>query len=289
MHTINDVPEALRQYVSFEGDRMVINGHGGQLPPLDLENAHNVTITDARISNANGAAIIGHNSDNIIVQNSELGMSKNEGVRFENSTGIALRGNYIHDNGDHGVEIYQSQSVDTSQNYLKDNGGAGIQYDGVSGPGNKINNNISIQTDLNKPFEDHISWLSSSGTPDSRGQINGNHIEGRSSSNSGSGITIEPGNNGRAGGGYLDVTNNTLINPGRNAMAATGGDHYSFTNNTIDQSTAPSNLESFGLITYNFVPSNPPGSDITIAHNKVIGAKNWQDPSVPAIGWDTNT
>ncbi|MCZ6866377.1 MAG: right-handed parallel beta-helix repeat-containing protein [Chloroflexi bacterium] len=192
----------------------------------------NRTISGMLITNPNGDCIAINNSKNISIKNSEIGPCQGEGVSILSSSEISITQNRIEDVRT-AVYVVSSQTTYMSHNqFLNVQGpmprGQFVQFNQVSGPGNRINYNDGKNI-LGQSFsEDAINLFKSGGVSDDPLQILGNRIIGGGPSDSGGGNMA-----GDRGGSHIIVKKNILVDPGQYGIAIAGGFNIQLLDNKI--------------------------------------------------------
>ncbi len=93
--TIGDtIPPELQQYARMEGDTLVIDAQGNELPPLKIAR-DNVVVENARIS-ASGQPGITVQGSNVQILNNEI-TGGTRGVLADGVSNVTVDGNYFHD------------------------------------------------------------------------------------------------------------------------------------------------------------------------------------------------
>jgi len=141
-----------------------------------------------------------------------------------------------------------------------------VQFSSCSGAGNQVLNNISQGLPGANGYEDHINVYSSSGTSSSPILIEYNEIYGRSSSTTGSGITVADGTSGN----YITVMYNTVVNCGSHGIQSAGGTYVNISNNTIYSKQTTTSLLGLGYANYTGVASN----NVTMGFNQIKWINN---------------
>ncbi|MGK2862967.1 MAG: right-handed parallel beta-helix repeat-containing protein [Chitinophagaceae bacterium] len=202
--------------------------------PISITNESNVVIENLQFENAEGIALNIKGGHNIIIRNCFFNKAKEEAINIEISSGIRIE-NCLFNGVTTGVYAMQSQSIIVKNNQFvnvsqRSYGGRGqfVQFNGVSGEGNSIENNKGENFPGESNPEDLISMFNSSGTAESPISIRNNIFRGGGPSTSGGGIMT-----GDYGGGYQVVENNTLLDPGQYGIASAGGKHITLINNKI--------------------------------------------------------
>ena len=149
-----------------------------------------------------------------------------------------------------------------------------VQFNGVSGAGNIIENNKGENFLGESNPEDLISIFNSSGTAASPLTVKDNIFRGGGPSSSGGGIMT-----GDNGGSYQVVENNVLLDPGQYGIAAAGGNNISLINNKIFAKKQPFTNNPL----YVWAQAGASCSNINVKGNRV----NWTDKSGGKNnGWD---
>jgi hypothetical protein len=232
-----------------------------------------------------------NNCTNITIKNCKIGPAGVCGVTTYMCTGITIDSCLI-SNVTTGVYAIQSQTIVVSNCQGKNMQGPFprgqfVQFNNVTGSGNRIINN-KFQNILGQSNpEDAINIYESSGLPGDPITVSGNEIRGGGPSTSGSGIML-----GDTGGSYELAQNNTLVDPGQVGMAIAGGTNMSVINNSIY--SKQQSFTNVGLYYWN--QSGQASSNITMSGNQV----NWtsstgnlnntwlpQGTTAPT-GWSTN-
>ena len=259
--------------------------------PLVLNGKSNMTISNLQIANPTGNSITLTNCSNIIIENCKLGPSKGEGVSISNSSNITVRSNTM-ESIRTGVYAVSSSGIKVEYNNVKNvvgpmPRGQMVQLDKVSGAGISISYNVCENIAGQSAPEDVVSMYLSSGTASDPIKVVGNWIRGGGPSVSGGGIM-----SGDAGGSYILVENNILVNPGQYGLSISGGHDIVVRNNKVY--SAQFAFNNVGIFAWN--QYSAPSHTNTISNNKVnfknkSGALNnlWDAGNMGAItGWSTN-
>jgi hypothetical protein len=260
-------------------------------PTITLNGAHDMVISGLAIQNPQGICIHLQNCYNIIIRNCKLGPSKQTGVEVYKCRNITIDSCYMF-NISTGLYAEQSSSIQFKYNSVKNvqgpyPKGAMVQYDNVSGTGNRVLYNRCENISGASNPEDAISMYKSNGTADDPILITGNWIRGGGPSKNGGGIMT-----GDNGGSYIIANDNILVNPGNYGIGIAGGTNIQILNNKIYSSrTTVSNV---GVYIWN--QSNSGCSLNTISGNLVnwtslLGEFNnsWNNGNCGAVtGWATN-
>jgi len=201
---------------------------------INLESAHDMTISGKSISGGTAAPITLKNCYNIHITKNKLYGSKEVGVYLYNCHNITIDYNYFTDVSS-GVYADQSATgaivVDNNQFYNMKGPfprGQFVQFNNVNGAGNSVSHNKGENILGSSYAEDAINMYQSNGTAASPIKISGNWIRGGGPSNSGGGIML-----GDNGGSNQVASDNILINPGEYGIAIAGGDNNKLINNVI--------------------------------------------------------
>ena len=165
----------------------------GSKPAICLTNCSGIHITKSKLMNGNGVNAVG--------------------IQLTNCTNITVDNCYI-TNVASGVYAVGGSGIVVNLNQMKNMvgpypRGQFVQFNGVTGAGNQITNNMCENISGSSNPEDAISTYKTSGTSSSPVMISGNDIRGGGPSKTGGGIML-----GDAGGNYITAQNNTLVNPG---------------------------------------------------------------------------
>ena len=264
---------------SAKGEVLVINGMNG------------VTINNRQFTNPEGHCIQILNSMNITIKENSIRNCSGEGIAMENSTNVAILSNQIEEVRT-GVYAQTSTAIRVENNTFKNvkgpiPRGQFVQFNNVSGGGNRINSNRGVNVRGQSNPEDMINLFDSCGTALDPIQVIGNTLEGGGPSKSGGGITT-----GDYGGCYIRVKDNVLINPGNVGIAIAGGHDIEVLKNTVySQQTDVSNI---GIYVWNV--ASPECHSHTVRDNMVQwinkdGKKNpaWNSGTCGTVkGWDLN-
>jgi hypothetical protein len=194
--------------------------------PITISNQSGAVIENLSISNPNGACIRVIGSSNVTIRNSTIGPCGDWAVFIDKSSGVTVEKNTIKTaSSKGGVYGHSSSGVAVLGNTISHSGRNPIQFDKVTGAGNRIEGN-SVSS---SPSEDMINVFKSGGTSGSWLRIVGNTLKDNTGqSRSGSGIML-----GDAGGSYVLVEGNKLTNPGQAGIGVAGGSNIRVLNNTV--------------------------------------------------------
>ena len=217
-------------------------------PPIDLYGVHDTTITGLAIQNSQGICIHLQNCYNIVIKNCRLGPALQTGVELLNCKNIIVDNCYI-SNVSTGLYAELSSSIQFNNNTVKDvqgpyPKGAMVQYDNVTGTGNKVLFNRCENIAGESHPEDAINMYESHGTSSNPILIFGNWIRGGGPSTTGGGILI-----GDNGGSYIVAANNILVNPGNYGVAIAGGTDMALINNKVY--SAETDVSNVGVYIWN--------------------------------------
>ncbi len=200
-------------------------------PPIVLNKQSNVVIKNLRIITTSGNGIELWNCNNITIENCEI-ESKGNGVNIERGVGITIRNCFFKRNQG-GVYAYISQAVVVENcKFFNIQGpvprGQFVQFNGVTGAGNRISCNYGENILGESNAEDAINLFGSQGTAASPILVENNYIKGGGPSPSGGGIMLGDGS-----GAYQKASGNVVINPGQYGMAIAGGNDIEVSNNKV--------------------------------------------------------
>lgn len=258
----------------------------GDSGPVVVSGQNGVVIENLKISNPDGACIKVVNSSSITIRNSEIGPCGGRGVSIEKSSSVTVENVAIH-HSSAGVYAVLSQSVVVSSTSFTHAGRNFVQFDKVTGSGNKIVGNSGSNSLGGSNAEDLISLYQSSGTSGSPIEVRGNHLSNGGPSGSGSGIMV-----GDSGGANVVVSGNTLMNPGQVGIGVAGGTNMHVVGNVIFSSAH--SWSNVGVYVWNQAGGSCGG--IEVRDNRVewynaSGALNgrWDGGGCGGIaGWDAN-
>ena len=254
--------------------------------PVILSNEHDMVIQGIATSH-----IALFNCYNITIRNCKIGPNKQTGVYLTQCNNVNIDSCYLYQVST-GVYARDSKTISVTNCEAKNMmgpypEGQFVQYNNVSGGGNKVSFN-KLENILGESYtEDAISIYASNGLPGDPIVIESNWIRGGGPSRSGGGIML-----GDGGGSNMVARNNILVDPGQYGMAVSGGSYMSIVNNTIFAKAQP--FTSVGLYYRNY--SGPPSTNIYIGKNAInySNSKNllnntYLGPGNPApMGWQTN-
>lgn len=228
------------------------------VPPMVISGKKNMVIRGVRIHNPRGSCILINNgSQNILIENSEIGPCAINGIDIKGSTTVKVQNSYLYDIKNSavgtynvtGLHVYNNRierykkgvySILSKQTVLRHNkflngnpwkfstAGQAVQFNAVTGAGNRVNCNVIENRPGESYVEDVINMYKSSGVSAYPIQIMSNKIKGGGPSTSGTGIN--PADHGSS---YVLVKDNILVDPGTIGTGIWGGHHLQIINNLI--------------------------------------------------------
>jgi len=261
--------------------------------PILLENASNITISDLEITNSKGVCITLNNCRNIKILKCQLGPSPDFGVALYNCTNVTISDCRI-ENVSTGVNAIECHGINVNHIQVKNVKGPFpmgqmVNFDKVSGVGNRVTDNV-CENIMGKSYpEDIIAMYKSSGTAADPIQITNNWLRGGGPSKTGGGIMA-----GDSGGAYIVIKDNILVNPGQYGIGVASGTHIKVIGNRIY--AKKQTFTGTGLYIWNQYPNKACALD-TIADNKINWTNNegkldnfWNAGNCGNVaGWETNT
>jgi hypothetical protein len=178
--------------------------NGGNYKLIVIKSSQNITITNFNLTGPGKTGITIYGSDNVNVNHCNFTALK-FGVYCDESTHLKIDNNNIHN----------ITGGPTSH---------GIQFDNSTGE--IIGNTIVSDTGTTNPG-DLINVYESVGTAASPITVQGNYIKGGGPNRSSSGIQVDQYC------AYVNVTGNSLINPGSCGISSYLSDHITFTKNNV--------------------------------------------------------
>jgi hypothetical protein len=253
--------------------------------PLEISGQSGVVYENLKISNPGGPCVRVVNSSNVVIRNSEIGPCGGRGVSIEKSSSVTVENVSIH-HSSAGVYAVLSQAIVVSSSSFTHAGRNFVQFDKVTGAGNKIVGNSGSNSLGGSNAEDLISLYQSSGTSGSPIEVKGNRLSNGGPSGSGSGIMV-----GDSGGSHVVVSGNTLTDPGQVGIGVAGGSNMRVVGNVIYSSAHP--WSNVGIYVWNQSGSC---GNIEVSGNRVEwynsgGASNggWDGGGCGSVaGWDSN-
>ena len=259
---------------------------------IALNNTSNISISGLEISGAHGICIYLTNCNNIKIEKCKLGPSTDCAIELYNCTNITITDCRITDVAS-GVFAIQSHGINVHHIDVKNvlgpfPRGQMVQFDMVSGAGNRVNYNI-CENILGKSYaEDAISMFETYGTPNDPVQIMGNWIRGGGPSKTGGGIMA-----GDSGGAYMLIRDNIVVNPGQYGIGIASGTHIKIIHNKIYSKRQT--FSGTGVYIWNQYRTKACALD-TIAENSTHWVNDegkpdnyWDAGNCGAVsGWETN-
>lgn len=242
--TSTQTPVVGQTFVVQGESNLIIEGRSFTNPSgtcLQVSNSQNITIRNVAIANCYGVGIGIYRSTNIRIENSSI-EDTNSAVYAMFSSGIQVIGNRF--------KNVDKRKADGSR-------GQFVQFNNVSGEGNAISDNRGLNEPDKSYPEDLVSLYQSTGTAASPIQITGNCFKGGGPLNTSGGIMT-----GDGGGGYANVQNNTLVDPGAYGVAIAGGRYITLADNRVFGRRQ--SFSNVGLYVWN-------QSGTTCSNNTVLG------------------
>lgn len=254
--------------------------------PIRLAGESGVIVEGLRISSEDGPCVVVGDSRDITIRNSSIGPCDGPAVVVEGSTSVRLEGLEIFDSAS-GVYALESQGVAVVSNRFHNAGRNFVQFDKVTGGGNKIVGNSGANRLGASSAEDFVSIYQSSGTSSNPLLVSGNTFRDGGPSQSGSGIMV-----GDYGGSHIVVEGNSLVNPGQVGIGVPGGSNIRVVGNSVF--SAPQPWSNVGIYVWN--QSGGSCGEIEVRSNRVewYDAEGSPNPSWNAgncgtvHGWDEN-
>jgi hypothetical protein len=283
----------LASYVHFASKARKLVSYTSSAP-INLNGAHDITISGQAINGGSVPAITLSNCYNVHITQNSLGNSSDVGVYLYHCYNITVDYNYI-TNVSTAVYVDHSSGGGTVVNnnqFLNMHGpgprGQFVQFNTVYGAGNQIDYNKCENISGQSSSQEGINLYMSNGVPASPIEVVGNWIRGGGPGIASGGIQL-----GDSGGSYQTAADNIVVNPGQMGLSVSGGDHMSFINNTVY--AAFQYFTNVGVVVWGqagYLVTNP-----TITGNKIkfINSNNAENDSWIAAGsptpsgWSTNT
>lgn len=254
--------------------------------PITIKGEEGLTIENWSISNPDGACLTVVGSSDITIKNSTIGPCGSWGVFIDRSSRVTVQGSNIRTgSAEGGIYGLSSKAIAVLGNDIANSGRNPVQFDKVTGAGNRIDNN-SISSNAS---EDMISVHKSGGTPESWLTVRDNTIRDNvGKSTSGSGIMV-----GDAGGSYILVQGNHLTDPGQVGIGVAGGSNVRVLDN--DVKSAQFSWSNVGIYTWD---QSSTGCDNIEVRGNTVDWVNESGQSNPAwdgggcgtiSGWDSNS
>lgn len=254
--------------------------------PVLVSGENGVVVEGLAISNPDGPCVRIVASTDVVVRDSEIGPCGGHAVIVEDSSAVSLERLQIHDSAS-GVYAVNSRQIVVAQSSFANAGRNFVQFDKVTGSGNRISGNSGQNILGGSNAEDFVSIYKSSGTSGSPLRITGNSFRNGGPSSSGSGIMV-----GDRGGSNIVVKGNTLINPGQAGIGVPGGTNIRVLDNVVYSAAHP--WSNVGIYVWN--QSSGPCGSIEVRGNRVewynaAGNENpaWNGGNCGEItGWNDN-
>ncbi|MCI0426297.1 MAG: right-handed parallel beta-helix repeat-containing protein [Actinobacteria bacterium] len=200
---------------------------------LRLDRETGVVLDGLIISNPYGDCIrITHSSD-VVIRNAVIGPCAGRAIFIQDSSSVVVESSELFDSAS-GVYALDSTTVIVTGSLISNAGRNPVQYDKVTGVGNKVSGNEIVNEHGAAHTEDSINIYESGGTETSPLTVEDNLVIGGGSSGSGSGILV-----GDNGGSHQLVRNNTLINPGQVGIGVAGGRNIRVLDNLVFSRSHP--------------------------------------------------
>ncbi|WP_317127853.1 right-handed parallel beta-helix repeat-containing protein [Mucilaginibacter terrenus] len=246
--------------------------------PLKLSGINSKVISDLDITGDTSNCISLNQCSNITIQNCRLRNSAKIGINILNCKNIKIINCYFEQVAT-GVYVFKSQQVNVRQNQFKNMQGPFprgqmVQFDEVTGAGNKISDNIGENLPGKSLPEDAINLYKTTGTATSPVEVIGNRIRGGGPSKTGGGIML-----GDNGGGFSIAKNNILVDPGQYGIAIAGGTHISVINNNIYGRRQP--FTNVGIYVWN---QHTSACALNVVQGNLVNFKSADGASNP--GWN---
>lgn len=222
-------PKPAQRVAAYPAGSQVVNPNGSCLSFTGLEDA---VIENIVIGPCGSHGIELHDSRNVTIRNVVIADTVESGIYVLGSTSIEITESRI-SGAVTGVNVIGSSDVRVSCNTIEDPRGPIprgqlVQFNKVSGAGNRISCNVGRNRPGRGRPEDAISLYQSRGTPDSPIAVTYNLIVGGGPSQSGGGIML-----GDDGGSHQLAKGNVLVEPGQYGIAVSSGDHMAIVANLV--------------------------------------------------------
>ncbi len=260
--------------------------------PIILNKVNGTTISGLEIAGNNGICIHLTNCNNIKIEKCKLGPSSDCAIELYNCTNVTITDCRIK-NVASGVYAIECHGINVNHIEVENvlgplPRGQMVQFDKVTGTGNRVNDNI-CENNVGKSYaEDAISMFETYGTPTDPVQITGNWIRGGGPSKTGGGIMA-----GDSGGAYVLIKDNILVNPGQYGIGVASGTHIKIIHNKIYSKKQA--FTGTGVYIWKQYLTRPCSED-TITENSTNWTNNedkpdnyWNAGNCGTVGgWDTN-
>ena len=261
---------------------------------INLDGAHDITISGKVITGGSVAAITLTNCYNVHITQNSLGNSTEAGIYLYHCHNITIDYNYITnvstgvyvDHADGGGTVVNNNQMLNMQGPFPR--GQFVQFNTVKGAGNQIKYN-KLQNILGKSSsQEAINVYMSNGTASSPIQVVGNWIRGGGPNSASGGIQL-----GDTGGSYEVASDNIIVDPGQMGLSISGGDHISFINNTVyakAQYFTNVGIVIWGQAGSSVTNSTVSGNKINFRNSANVENDNWIASGNPTpAGWGTNS
>lgn len=288
-----DNPTLSATNIHFTGNARSVVAYTSSAP-INLNGAHDITISGYSIRGGSVPAITLSNCYNVHITQNSLGNSSDVGINLYHCYNITVDYNYV-TNVSTGVYVDHPTGggiVVNNNQFLNMNGpfprGQFVQFNTVNGAGNQIEYNKCENISGQSSSQEGINVYMSNGTPSSPIEVIGNWIRGGGPGNASGGIQL-----GDTGGSYETASDNIIVNPGQMGLSISGGDHISFVNNTVYASAQY--FTNVGVVVWGQAGasvSNPTvsGNKIKFVNSGYAENDNWIASGNPTpSGWSSNT
>ncbi|HVW15938.1 MAG TPA: right-handed parallel beta-helix repeat-containing protein [Mucilaginibacter sp.] len=268
MKTITTLTSVLCALIIISASLNVIAQPYKASAPIVLKNQSNVTISGDSISGGTGPCISLTNCTNVHITKCKLcnGTTVNSvGIQLASCTNVTIDYCFITKvaTGVYaqacpgGIVVSKNQFLNMMGPYPR---GAYVQFNNVSGGGNRILDNKGENIAGQSNPEDGINLYKCNGLPNDQILVWGNLLRGGGPSTTGSGITV-----GDQGGSYELVENNILVNTGTDGMQVAGGTYITMSNNIICSTATSISHVGLGFGNYSGLPCH----HITMTGNQI--------------------
>ncbi len=282
--------------------------------PIDVGNQSNVVIENKRISNPSGSCILVYGSSSVTIRNSVIGPCGDHAIRSHDNSNVTISGVLVREVNGIGLLLWQSNNIEVKDSHFEDvatgvnalrSSGVNVhhnafrnmrgtkstfvQFDKVSGSGNRVNHNVAENVAGAGDPEDGISLYKTHGTSGSPVEIIGNRLRGGGPSRSSAGIQTGDGREGS----YAVVRDNILVNTGAVGIGVSGGNNIRVLNNTVFGRSQE--FTNVGIYVWDWV-SEGNCRDHEVRGNRVLWhnrdgnlASSWDGRNCgPVDGWSEN-
>lgn len=267
----------------------ITNPHG---PCVEIRDGSNdIRVEEVEIGPCGGDGIIVRASANVVIRRVHIHNTAGNGVTIEGSTGVVVADSRVNKVST-GVYALDSRQIEVSRNRFRNvvgpmPRGQFVQFDKVTGPGNRILCNFGVNAPGESAPEDAINLYKSAGDREDPIEVAGNRIEGGGPSLSGGGILL-----GDGGGAHQIARDNVLVDAGQYGLGVAGGHHMELRDNTVFGRSQP--FTNVGIYVWN--QYGEPCYAVAVEHNRVNwrnreGEENprWSEGNCgPIAGWNAN-